>query len=156
MSPNALLTSIEWRRHAEAWHSLTENIKPKAIFRLCLIQTEAKLAFVLLGGYFGVLTHREPLLRTYFPIPPCFRAPFQTCGAAPGRARAGKYTTGRATKCCKLQRRAPMLKNAGTQSGVNYRCGHRRASVMKSAGTQSAVNYRCGHPCSKTRAPKVL
>ena len=39
----------------EAWHSLTENIKPKAVFQLCLIQTERKLAFGLLGGYFGAL-----------------------------------------------------------------------------------------------------
>ena len=39
----------------EAWHSLPENIKPKAEFRLCLIQTECKLAFGLLGGYFGAL-----------------------------------------------------------------------------------------------------
>ena len=39
----------------EAWQSLTENIKPKAVFRLCLIQIEAIFTFGVLGGYFGAL-----------------------------------------------------------------------------------------------------
>ena len=152
----------------------------------------SEIGFRFVGGAFrGFILHREPLLRTYFPIPPCFWAPVKLAVQRQGgQGRVNTQQGGqrsavndrsgqpclkeRATKvsviatagnhapksgqrkCCKSQRRAPMVQNAGTQSAVNYKCGHRRASVMKSAGTQSAVNYRRGHPCSKTRAPQVL
>ena len=46
----------------EAWHSLTENIKPKAVFRLCLIQTEAKFTFGVLGGGSGRWAHLGTIL----------------------------------------------------------------------------------------------
>ena len=158
---------------------------------MCLIQTEAKLAFVLLGGVFRGSTHRESLLGTYFLSPRAFGRLFKPAVQRQGGqgrvntqqggqrsavndrsgqpclkeratkvsviARAGNHAPKSGQrKCCKLQRRAPMVQRAGTQSAVNYKCGHRRASMTQRAGTQSAVNYRRGHPCSKKRAPKVL
>ena len=57
-----LARCLEALMATEAWHSLTENIKPKAVFRLCLIQTEAKFTFGVLGGISGRWAHLGAIL----------------------------------------------------------------------------------------------
>ena len=111
----------------EAWHSLPENIKPKAEFRLCLIQTECKLAFGLLGGYFGAL---GPSWAYLGPLVGYLKQSWGHVGPMLGHLRL-------------------IWKASGT-----IRC-HLRATLQR-AGNESVVNYRGGHPCSKERAPKVL